>query len=91
MLVRNHVVCVHDANTFIEPESYSRAFGLAYRTLLPLIGKQASRIATVSQFSADMLVKYRVCRREKIFIAPNGYEHVPRWAARRPKFHSSRS
>jgi hypothetical protein len=37
----------------------------------------------VSQFSADMLVKYRVCRREKIFIAPNGHEHVSRWAARR--------
>jgi glycosyltransferase involved in cell wall biosynthesis len=83
VLVRNHVVCIHDANTFIEPESYSRAFGLAYRTLLSLIGKQASRIATVSQFSADMLVKYRVYRREKFFIAPNGHEHVPRWAARR--------
>ena len=36
-LVRNHIVCIHDANVFIEPESYSRAFRLAYRTLLPLI------------------------------------------------------
>ena len=60
----NHIVCIHDANTFIEPESYSRAFGLAYRTLLPLVGKRASRVATVSQFSADMLVKYGVCRRD---------------------------
>jgi glycosyltransferase involved in cell wall biosynthesis len=76
---RNHIVCIHDANTFIEPESYSRAFGLAYRTLLPLIGKRANRVATVSQFSADMLVKYGVCRREKIFVAPNGYEHALRW------------
>jgi glycosyltransferase involved in cell wall biosynthesis len=80
---RNHIVCIHDANTFIEPESYSRAFGLAYRTLLPLIGKRASRVATVSQFSADMLAKYGVCRREKIFIAPNGHEHALRWDARR--------
>jgi len=80
---RNHIVCIHDANTFIQPESYSRAFGLAYRTLLPLIGKRASRVATVSQFSADMLVKYGVCRREKIFIAPNGHEHALRWEASR--------
>jgi glycosyltransferase involved in cell wall biosynthesis len=30
-----------------------------------------------------MLVKYRVCRREKIFIAPNGHEHALRWDASR--------
>jgi glycosyltransferase involved in cell wall biosynthesis len=80
---RNHIVCIHDANTFIQPESYSRAFGLAYRTLLPLIGKRASRVATVSRFSADMLVKYGICRPEKIFIAPNGHEHALRWDAKR--------
>ena len=45
-----HIVCIHDANTFIQPESYSRAFGLTYRMLLPVLGKRASRIATVSQF-----------------------------------------
>jgi glycosyltransferase involved in cell wall biosynthesis len=83
VFARNHIVCIHDANTFIQPESYSRGFGLAYRTLLPLIGGRASRVATVSRFSADMLVKYRVCRREKIFIAPNGHEHALRWDARR--------
>jgi len=85
VLARNHIVCIHDANTFIEPESYSRAFGLAYRTLLPLIGRRASRVATVSQFSADMLVKYGICRREKIFIAPNGHEHALRWDAKRAR------
>ena len=83
MLARNHIVCIHDASTFIEPESYSRAFGLAYRTLLPLLGRCVRRVATVSQFSADMLVKYEVCRRDKIFVAPNGHEHALRWDARR--------
>ncbi len=85
VLTRNHIVCIHDANTFIQPESYSRAFGLAYRTLLPLVGKRASRVATVSQFSADMLVKYGVCQRDKIFIAPNGHEHALRWDASRAR------
>lgn len=85
MLARNHIVCIHDANTFIQPESYSRAFGMAYRTLLPLIGRRASRVATVSRFSADMLVKYGICRREKLFIAPNGHEHALRWDATRAR------
>ncbi|MBR0963726.1 glycosyltransferase family 4 protein [Bradyrhizobium diazoefficiens] len=83
VLVRNHIVCIHDANTFIQPDSYSRAFGQLYRTLLPLVGGRARRVATVSQFSADMLVRHGVCRREKIFIAPNGHEHALRWDARR--------
>jgi glycosyltransferase involved in cell wall biosynthesis len=83
IFVRNHIVCIHDANTFVEPDSYSRAFGSSYRTLLPLVGRRASRVATVSQFSADMLVKYGVCRQEKIFIAPNGHEHALRWDANR--------
>jgi glycosyltransferase involved in cell wall biosynthesis len=85
MLARNHIVCIHDANTFIQPESYSRAFGMAYRTLLPLIGSRASRVATVSRFSADMLVKYGICRGEKLFIAPNGHEHALRWDATRAR------
>jgi glycosyltransferase involved in cell wall biosynthesis len=79
VLARNHIVCIHDANTFIEPESYSRPFRLAYRTLLPLIGRRASRVATVSQFSADMIVKFGICNRQKIFVAPNGHEHALRW------------
>jgi glycosyltransferase involved in cell wall biosynthesis len=83
VIARNPIVCIHDANVFIQPESYSRSFGLAYRTLLPVVGQRAKRIATVSQFSADMLVEYGVCRREKIFIAPNGHEHALRWDASR--------
>jgi glycosyltransferase involved in cell wall biosynthesis len=85
VLAAKHIVCIHDANTFILPESYSRSFGMVYRTLLPWVGQRARRVATVSQFSADMLVKYGVCRREKIFIAPNGHEHVLRWDAKRAR------
>ena len=79
----NHIVCIHDANTFIQPESYSRAFGMTYRTLLPLVGRRARRVATVSRFSANALVQHGVCRAEKIFIAPNGHEHALRWDATR--------
>jgi glycosyltransferase involved in cell wall biosynthesis len=83
ILSRRHIVCIHDANTFIAPESYSRTFGTFYRTLLPLIGRQACRVATVSKFSADMLVKYGICAREKILVVYNGHEHALRWNASR--------
>jgi glycosyltransferase involved in cell wall biosynthesis len=83
LFVKKQIVCIHDANVYIEPESYSSAFRFAYRALLPWVGRRASRIATVSQFSADMLCKYGVTRREKIFIAPNGHEHALRWNAQR--------
>lgn len=79
--IRNHILCIHDANTFITPDSYSMAFRLGYKTLLPLVARTARRIATVSAFSAKMLTTYGVCRQDKIFIAPNGHEHVLRWNA----------
>jgi hypothetical protein len=69
VLARKHVVCIHDANTFILPESYSRSFGMVCRTLLPLIGRRAHRIATVSQFSANMLVNTAFAGSRKSFIA----------------------
>jgi glycosyltransferase involved in cell wall biosynthesis len=83
ILARRHIVCIHDANTFITPESYSRAFGTFYRTVLPLTGRQARRVATVSKFSAAMLVRYGICAKEKIFVAYNGHEHALRWNASR--------
>jgi glycosyltransferase involved in cell wall biosynthesis len=85
LLAQGHIVCIHDANTFIQPESYSLAFGMTYRMLLPVLGRRANRVATVSRFSAAMLVKYGIAREEKIFIAPNGHEHVLRWNADRAR------
>jgi glycosyltransferase involved in cell wall biosynthesis len=86
LLSRRHIVCIHDANTFIAPESYSRGFGTFYRTLLPLIGRRALRIATVSKFSAGMLTRYGICAPEKIFVVYNGHEHALRWNASRADF-----
>jgi glycosyltransferase involved in cell wall biosynthesis len=56
---------------------------MAYRRLLPLLAARADRVATVSRFSADMLPKYGICAEDKIFIAPNGHEHVLRRDASR--------
>lgn len=82
-VAKRQVICIHDVNTFIQPESYSPAFRAAYQTFQPMIVRLARRVATVSKFSAKMLVAYKLCKPEKIFIAPNGYEHTLRWDARR--------
>jgi glycosyltransferase involved in cell wall biosynthesis len=73
------IVCIHDMNTRIYPQSYTTAFRLLYRTLIPALGRRAGAISTVSEYSAAELVRFGVCRADKLFVAPNGNEHVRRW------------
>jgi glycosyltransferase involved in cell wall biosynthesis len=76
---RRHIVCIHDLNTRLYPESYSRAFRAGYRVLTPILGRTARAVSTVSRYSADQLVSLGVCPADKIFLAPNGHEHALRW------------
>ncbi|WP_181705388.1 glycosyltransferase family 4 protein [Chthonobacter rhizosphaerae] len=80
--VRKQIVCIHDANTFNCPESYSLGFRALYRTLLPALGHTAEAVATVSNYSADQLVWHGICRAGAIIQAPNGHEHVLGWEPR---------
>jgi glycosyltransferase involved in cell wall biosynthesis len=77
--VRRQIVCIHDMNTRHCPESYSSAFRALYRTFIPALGRSAGAIATVSGYSARELERFGICRAEKLFVAPNGHEHVRRW------------
>ncbi|AMX98087.1 MULTISPECIES: glycosyltransferase family 1 protein [Mesorhizobium] len=79
LLSRKHIVCVHDANVWNAPQSYSFAFRLLYRNLLPALGKTACGISTVSNYSLDELVRRDVIPAERAFVAPNGHEHALRW------------
>jgi len=79
ILHRKHIVCIHDANTRNFPQSYSQSFRLLYGVLLPALGRTATAIATVSEYSAGELVRHGIGRREKTFVAPNGHEHARRW------------
>ena len=67
---------IHDAQVFITPDSYSWAFANWYRKVLPALGQRHLRILTVSEFSADQLVRYGVAKRENITVIPNGVDHV---------------
>ena len=77
----SQVICIHDANTRVVPESYSLAFRSAYRVLLPLLGRTAAAVATVSRSSADQIARFGIARRDRLIIAPDGFEHVLKWRA----------
>ena len=78
------ILCIHDMNTRRCPESYSLAFRAAYRLLLPLLGRSASAIATVSRHSAAEIARAGIRAQGEILVIPNGYEHVARWKPARP-------
>jgi glycosyltransferase involved in cell wall biosynthesis len=83
VLVRRHIVCIHDLQTRIAPESYGRLFRWAHRAMLPILGRTASAVTTVSALSREHLVRFRVAPREKIVVTYNGSDHVTRWRAAR--------
>ncbi len=75
----DQIVCIHDANVFTAPHSYSPAFRRAYGLLQPRLARHAARITTVSQFSARQLARYLPIRAEDIAVLPNGHEHALAW------------
>jgi glycosyltransferase involved in cell wall biosynthesis len=79
LLAANHIICIHDLNILLAPESYSQAFRLYYRAMLPLLAWRAARVATVSHFSAHTLGDFGLCKPEKMTVIPDGHEHVRRW------------
>ena len=81
--IHRHIVCIHDANVIQFPQSYSALFRSYYRMLLPMLGKTAQKILTVSKNSADLLVKFGIAPAKKIEVVCNGHEHVKDWDASR--------
>ena len=79
--VRKQVVCLHDVNTRILPQSYSRKFRALHRVLIPTLGVVAERIATVSHHSADQIRRFGIARPDKIIVVGNGHEHALEWRA----------
>lgn len=86
VLASNQIICIHDLNTFLAPESYSAAFRLYYRATLNPLARFAARVVTVSNFSAGMLARFGLKRHEDIAIIPNGHEHVARWRPERSPY-----
>ncbi len=78
-LKSQQIVCIHDANVFAAPESYSPAFRMLYKTMQPAIVKRSLRIASVSNASARQIARYLPIDAKDIVILPNGFEHALSW------------
>jgi glycosyltransferase involved in cell wall biosynthesis len=79
ILRRRQIVCIHDVNTIMFPQSYSFAFRTLYRVALPLLAHTAKLVATVSHYSADQIANLGWSTANKLRIMPDGHEHVRRW------------
>jgi glycosyltransferase involved in cell wall biosynthesis len=82
IVARRHIVCIHDANTRTCPSSYALPFRALYRGLLPMLGRRAAAVTTVSSFSASEIARWRIAPVDKISVVPNGHEHALAWAPR---------
>jgi len=77
--VPRHIVCIHDLQTRLVPESYSLPFRLAHHLILPMLGRRAEYVTTVSGLSSNLLTQYKVVPAEKIVVTYNGADHASRW------------
>jgi glycosyltransferase involved in cell wall biosynthesis len=88
------VVCIHDANVFIRPESYSASFRAYYRFIQKIITRRSAKITSVSTDSASQIAKHLQLQISQITVLPNGHEHALEWnpnrAASAPSLVSSR-
>lgn len=72
LLWPDQLYMLHDVAFITHPESYRRAFRLAYRVIAGTLVRRASHVATVSAFSRDEIVRVFRCPEVKIDIVPNG-------------------
>jgi glycosyltransferase involved in cell wall biosynthesis len=78
---RHQIVCIHDANVHMAPQSYSFAFRAYYRALQPHLARRARRITTVSADAAGQIARALPVKLGDIAVVPNGHEHALRWQA----------
>ena len=60
LALKRQIVCIHDLNSRITPESYGLMFRAVYRVLVPALGHRAARIVTVSRFSQKTLGQFGI-------------------------------
>ncbi len=80
-LRRNQAVMIHDAQVWDVPQSFSRAFRLAYRMLLPVLARRARHVLTVSRFAAGRLTDLGIAPEGKPRVVLNGADHILRVAS----------
>lgn len=72
----NAMTMIHDAQVYLTPDSYSRAFRLWYKGLQPLLGQRNRHILTVSHYSRSEIARVGLCPEERIGVVHNGVDHM---------------
>ncbi|MGU3496014.1 glycosyltransferase family 4 protein [Xanthobacteraceae bacterium A53D] len=85
LAARKQILCIHDLQTLLTPESYSLGFRLAHRLLLPLLARRAGAITTVSCTSAEHIAQFGLAPAGKVTITHNGSDHALRWRPEQAK------
>ncbi|MBB6253673.1 glycosyltransferase family 4 protein [Nitrospirillum iridis] len=78
---RRQVVVVHDATPRVSPESFSLPFRLAYRVLVPMLGRAAAAIVTISTFSRAEISRWYGIPADRITVCGEGGDHILAQAA----------
>lgn len=79
--LKRQIACIHDMHTRLMPSSYARGFRWAHRLILPVLGRRAARITTVSELSRSHLVRFGIAREDNIVVTYNGSDHAKKWNA----------
>ena len=83
LAVKKQIVCIHDTNIRLAPESYGLLFRTVYRFLQPALGRRVAQIATVSRFSQETIARFGIRPADQIAVIHDGCEHVLEWKADR--------
>ena len=81
LLAGRQVVCMHDAATSALPLAFSWRFRRWYSLALPILGKRAKKVVTISEFSAQELRRWYSVPKEKLTVVSEGGEHIRRVTA----------
>lgn len=81
IIKRYGCVVVHDAQFRSTVKSHSVKSYLLYNVITSIASRRYKTILTVSNYARDEILKYKVCDRDDIRVAPNGADHVLRYSA----------
>ena len=76
LLRRNQLIYIHDAQVFLEPNSYSRAFRTWYKIAQPILARRSRAIVTNSRYSMEQLELFGVVPPGRAMIVPLGADHI---------------
>lgn len=73
---RDQLIYIHDAQVFLEPGSYSRAFRTWYKLAQPILARRSRAVVTNSRYSLEQLERFGVVPPGRATIVPLGADHI---------------